>query len=293
MRSLLFVPGDSEKKLAKGLGSGADCLIVDLEDSVSADDKPAARQMTAEFLAAHEPESRSQKLFVRVNDLLTGLTDQDLAAIVAARPDGIMLPKSSGGTDVLQLAVKLRVYEADAGLEDGVTPILPIVTETALGVINAGTYRDATARLAGMTWGAEDLAADLGAEANRDEEGRYTPAFQHARLMTILAAAACGVPAIDTVYPNFRDEDGFRRDCLEGIRDGFTGRMAIHPSQVGIINEVYTPSADAIAHAQKLFAAFEEAGNPGVVAIDGQMYDRPHLRRAERVIARARAAGLA
>lgn len=292
MRSLLFVPGDSERKLSKGLESGADCLIVDLEDSVAATNKPQARSMTAQFLGT-QPAARRQKLYVRVNDLSTGLTDDDLAAVVGARPDGIMLPKSCGGRDVTELAVKLRVLEARNDLDDGTIKILPIITENAIGVLNAGTYGECGPRLVGVTWGAEDLAADIGAAANRGSDGAYTPPFQHARLVTIFAASACGVAAIDTVYPNFRDEEGFRRDCLEGVRDGFTGRMVIHPAQVAVVNEAYTPSAEAIAESKTIFAAFEAAGNPGVVAIDGQMYDRPHLRRAERVLARAKDAGLA
>lgn len=284
MRSLLFVPGDSERKLAKGLSSGADVLIVDLEDSVSADNKQAARETATAFIAS---ERNGPSIYVRVNDLSTGMTDDDLAAVMKAAPAGVMLPKSNSADDVGRLAVRLRVHEAENGLADGVTKIIPIITETPLGTLNAATYRQAGARLAGLTWGAEDLSAEIGAADTRDGEGAYTDVFRFARVSTILAAGAAEVVAIDTVFPNFRDEEAFRRDCLEGMRDGFTGRMAIHPAQVPVINEVFTPSQEAVAHARAVVAAFAAAGNPGVVGIDGKMYDRPHLKRAERLLARA------
>ncbi|MGQ2902369.1 MAG: HpcH/HpaI aldolase/citrate lyase family protein [Neoaquamicrobium sediminum] len=284
MRSLLFVPGDSERKLAKGLSSGADVLIVDLEDSVSADNKQAARETATAFIAS---ERNGPSIYVRVNDLSTGLTDDDLAAVMKAAPTGVMLPKSNSADDVGRLAVRLRVHEAENGLADGVTKIIPIITETPLGTLNAATYRQAGARLAGLTWGAEDLSAEIGAADTRDDEGAYTDVFRFARVSTILAAGAAEVAAIDTVFPDFRNEEAFRRDCLEGMRDGFTGRMAIHPAQVPIINEVFTPSQEAVAHARAVVAAFAAAGNPGVVGIDGKMYDRPHLKRAERLLARA------
>ncbi len=292
MRSLLFVPADSDRKLAKGLESGADALIVDLEDSVAAPNKATARAMAAEFIAA-QAGTPSPALYVRVNDLLTGLTDDDLAAVVAARPRGIMLPKSNGIDDVRRLAVKLRVCEARAGIADGSTRIIPLITETAIGVLNAATYAGGEPRMEGLTWGAEDLSAAIGAQATRDEEGSLTDVFRLARATTILAASAAQVPAIDTVYPDFRDLDGFRRDCETSVRDGFTSRMAIHPAQVAVINETFTPSLEAVAGARALVDAFHDAGDPGVVSIAGQMYDRPHLKRAERLLQRARAAGVA
>ncbi len=296
MRSLLFVPADSEKKLAKGLGSGADALIIDLEDSVALANKEAARRMAAEFIAsAKGGAAGGPALYVRVNDLSSGLTDDDLAAVIAAGPAGIMLPKSNSGEDIARLAVRLRVHEAEAGIADGSTRIIPIITETPAGVLAAGSYAGSHAgtggRLAGLTWGAEDLSAEIGAAATRDEDGRYTDVFRFARLSTILAACAAEVAPIDTVFPNFRDEAAFLRDTREGARDGFTGRMAIHPAQVPVINEVFTPSAAATAEARAVVEAFAAAGNPGVVAIDGKMYDRPHLKRAERLLARAKAAG--
>ncbi len=290
MRSLLFVPGDSEKKPAKGFASGADVLIIDLEDSVSLQNKAAARTIAAGFLSALKREPQTA-LYIRVNDLSTGLTDDDLAALMPARPDGIMLPKSNGGRDVQRLAVKLRVHEAENGIEDGRTNILPIITETAEGIFAAATYAGARERLAGLTWGAEDLSAAIGASTARGEDGRYTEVFRLARSTTLLAASAAETAAIDTVFTNFRDMDALRAECLEAERDGFTGKMAIHPAQVPVINAAFTPSAEAVAHSAAIVEAFAAAGNPGVVGIGGKMVDRPHLRLAERLLARAKAAG--
>lgn len=287
MRSLLFVPADSERKLAKGLESGADALILDLEDSVAAGAKDAARATAREFLAS---QRSGPAIYVRINDLASGLADSDLEAVLAGAPTGIMLPKSNSVSDVGSLSTRLRVLEAEHGLEDGATRIIPIITETALGVFNAGSYYTMPARLAGLTWGAEDLSSEIGATTTRDATGAYTDLFRHARVATLLAASAARTVAIDTVYPDFRNEDGFRKDCLEGERDGFTARMAIHPAQVPIINEIFTPTPDAVAQARTVVDAFEAAGNPGVVAIEGKMYDRPHLRLAQRLLARAPAA---
>jgi citrate lyase subunit beta / citryl-CoA lyase len=291
MRSLLFVPGDSQRKLEKGFQSGADLVIVDLEDSVAAANKAAARA-TASAVIQGLPREAAPKIYVRVNDLSTGLTDADLAAMIAARPDGIMLPKCNAGADVSQLSAMLRVHEAENGVADGQTRIIALITETAAGVLSAGTYSDPNPRLAGVTWGAEDLSASIGASASRDEAGRYTDVFRLARAVTILGAAIADVAAIDTVFVNFRDTDGLRRECLEAERDGFTAKLAIHPAQVPVINEAFTPSPEAVAKSQAIVHAFADAGNPGVVGIDGQMYDRPHLKRAERLLARAKASGL-
>lgn len=290
MRSLLFIPGDSERKLEKGFAAGADVVIVDLEDSVAPANKGLARQTAARFII----ERRSQTgaaIYVRVNDLASDLTDDDLAALVPAKPDGIMLPKSNGGQDVQHLAAKLRVGEAEHGLIDGALRILPIITETPAGVLAAATYAGASKRLAGITWGAEDLSAATGARTARDEHGRYTDVFRLARTMTILAAGAAEVAAIDTIFPDFRDMTTLAAECAEAERDGFTGKMAIHPDQVPVINAAFTPSAEAVNQSADIVAAFEAAGNPGVVGIGGRMFDRPHLRLAERLLARARAAG--
>ncbi|ACA16774.1 Citrate (pro-3S)-lyase [Methylobacterium sp. 4-46] len=284
MRSLLFVPGDSPRKLDKGLESGADALILDLEDSVALDAKPAARAATAGFLARARGRG-GPRLYVRVNALDTGLTEDDLAAVMPAGPDGIVLPKAAGGPDVAALGARLAVHEARAGLPDGATRILPIATETARAVFALGSLAGSSPRLVGVTWGAEDLSADLGAETNRDETGWSGP-FRLARHLALLAAAAAEVDAIDTINAAFRDLDGLARECAEARRDGFVGKMAIHPAQVPVINAAFTPSPEAIARARAVVAAFAQAPGTGVVGIEGQMLDRPHLRRAERLLAR-------
>jgi citrate lyase subunit beta / citryl-CoA lyase len=289
MRSLLFVPGDSERKLERALDSGADVLILDLEDSVAPASKARARQISADFLQSRA-NNPSPVFYVRVNDLATGLTGDDLAAMMPARPAGIMLPKANGADDVNLLSARLRALEAENGIEDGATSILPIITETPAGLLAAHTHVRGNPRVSGLTWGAEDLSAAIGARSARDDEGRYTHVFLHARSITLLAAAGAGVAAVDTVFPDFRDEAAFRHECLAAERDGFTAKMAIHPAQVAVINEVFTPSAEVVAHARGVVTAFAEAGDAGVVAIDGKMYDRPHLRLAERLLQRAKAA---
>lgn len=291
MRSLLFVPGDSEKKLEKGFSSGADVVIVDLEDSVAASNKEAARRIASDFLAAGAG-ARKPLVYIRVNDLSTDLTDGDLAALTGVHPDGIMLPKSTSGADVQQLSAKLRVHEANHGLPDGGISIIAIATETAASLFSGATYAGASTRLAGLTWGAEDLSAAIGARSARDADGRYTDVFRLARTVTLLAASSAEVSAIDSIYPDFRDLAGLEAECAESERDGFTAKMAIHPAQVPVINAAFTPSGEAIEHSAAVVAAFEAAGNPGVVGIGGKMYDRPHLRLAERLLARARAAGV-
>jgi citrate lyase subunit beta/citryl-CoA lyase len=264
-------------------------VLVDLEDSVAAERKDAARRIAADFLRAQAHQA-APVLFVRINDLASGLADDDLSAVMPARPQGILLPKANGAADVMRLAAKLRVHEARDGIEDGATRVLAIMTETAAGILAAASYREPHARLAGLTWGAEDLSADIGARAARDAAGHYCDVFRLARTITLVAAAAAQVAAIDTVFVNFRDMEGLRTECLDAERDGFTGKLAIHPAQVPVINEAFTPSAEAVAQAQAIVDAFAAAGHPGVVGIDGQMYDRPHLRRAERLLARAAAA---
>lgn len=292
MRALLFVPGDSPKKLEKALAAGADALIADLEDSVATDAKADARRIAAEFVREHGA-STAPALYVRINDLKSGFADDDLAAVMAAGPRGIMLPKTEGGEDVTRLSVRLRVLEAEHAIEDGATRILPIITETAAATLAAGSYHHASPRLSGITWGAEDLSADVGARTTRGADGAYTDVFRLARAVTLLAAASAEVAAVDTVFPNFRDTEAFRADCIEAERDGYVAKMAIHPAQVPVINEVFTPSPEAVAHARAIADAFAAAGSPGVVGVDGQMYDRPHLRRAQRILERARAADLA
>jgi citrate lyase subunit beta / citryl-CoA lyase len=290
MRSLLFVPADSGRKLDKAMSSGADALIVDLEDSIALDGKTRAREAAAAFLKEAMASAARPYLMVRVNGLATGLTDGDLDAVAAAKPDAIMLPKAEGGAAVIHADAKLAVREAKNDLPDGYIKILPIATETAAALFVAGTFAGASRRLIGLTWGAEDLSAELGARANRDVDGRFLDPYRLARALCLAGAAAASVAAIDTVFVDFRNSTGFRRECEEAARDGFTGKMAIHPAQVPIINDVFTPSGEAIAQAQAVVAAFAAAPGAGVVGIGGVMYDRPHLQRAKQLLARARGA---
>ena len=288
MRSLLFVPADSEKKLAKGAECGTDALILDLEDSVSAERKPAARDGALAYLTAHAAQSARPRLIVRVNALDTGLTDADLDAVVAGRPDAILLPKAEGGASVVHLDAKLTAREAVHGLPDGAIEIIALTTETASGLFLCGTYAGASARLSALTWGAEDLSAELGAETNRDAAGRFTSPYMLARNLSLAAAAAARVQPIDTVYADYRDMEGLRAEAIEARRDGFTAKMAIHPAQVPVINAVFTPSAEEIEKARVVIDAFAANPSAGVVGIGGVMYDRPHLRRAERLLARVK-----
>ncbi|MGO4734916.1 CoA ester lyase [Bosea sp. 2KB_26] len=287
MRSLLFVPGDSPKKLQKGLESGADALILDLEDSVALDGKAQARTISLGFLKAARQQAKRPLLIVRINALTTGLSDADLDMIMPGAPDAIMLPKSEGGTDVSHLAARIAVREAECELPDGATRIIPIATETGKGIFGLGSYAGATHRLAALTWGAEDLSADLGAETNRLSDGSYTDPYRLARSLTLFAAASSQVDAIDTVFTNFRDADGFRTECIAARRDGFTGKMAIHPAQVAVINEVFAPAPEDVAKADAIIALFAENPGVGVIGLNGEMLDRPHLVRAQRLKARA------
>jgi citrate lyase subunit beta/citryl-CoA lyase len=287
MRSLLFVPADSDKKLHKAMSSGADALLVDLEDSVAPARKEAARVGALAFLQQAAKQAVRPRLFVRINALETGLADADLDTVVAGAPDGIMLPKSQGGASVIHLDAKLTAREAMHGLRDESIAIVAIVTETAKALFHAGTYAAASRRLTGLTWGAEDLSVELGAEANRDADGNFLDPYRLARALCLAGAAAAEVQAIDTVYVDFRNQAGLRRECEEARRDGYTGKMAIHPAQVPVINEVFTPTPEAVTRARAIVAAFAAQPETGVVALDGVMYDRPHLARAERLLARA------
>jgi len=287
MRSLLFVPADSPKKLDKAMTSGADALIVDLEDSVAPSGKAHARQSAAAFLKEAGTAKTRPYLLVRVNSLKTGLIDADLDAVVPEKPDAIMLPKAEGGASIIHADAKLAVREATHGLPDGHIKIAAIATETAASLFLAGTYAGASNRLSALTWGAEDLSAELGAEKNRDAQGVLLDPYRLARALCLTAAAAAGVPAIDTVFVDFHDSEAFRRECGAARRDGFWGKMAIHPAQVPIINAVFTPKPDALRHAQAIVDAFAASPNAGVVGIGGVMYDRPHLVRAKKLLERA------
>ncbi len=292
MRSLLFVPGDSERKQAKALTFGADALILDLEDSVAPDRKPAAREMTRVFLDELRTKADRPLLYVRINAMDTQWWEADVEGVMKARPDGIMLPKSRAGEDVHTLSVLLDHAEQKSGAELGSTRIVPIATEIAISLLNMPSHVGASARLAGITWGAEDLSANVGSSTPREADGTFTSPYQLARDLCLFTAVAAEVTPIDTVYAAVRDLTGFERECVNSARDCFTAKMAVHPDQVAIINRVYSPSPEAIARAAKIVKVFESARETGVAVLDGQMLDRPHLIKAERLLARAKAAGL-
>jgi citrate lyase subunit beta/citryl-CoA lyase len=282
----LFVPADGGAKLDKAMASGADAVILDLEDSITPERKAQARAAALEFLKAAQTKKPRPRLLVRINGLDTGMTDADLEAVVAGRPDAIVFPKAEGGASVVHLDAKLTAREAIAGLPEGGIKILAQAVESAAGLFAAGTYRGASARLIGMTWGPEDLSAELGAQANRDAAGHLTEPYRLARNICLYGAAAAKLPAIETVYVDFRNTEGLRRDTQDARRDGFAGRLAIHPAQVAVINEVFTPSPEQIAQAKTVVAAFAARPGAGAVGIDGKMYDRPHLLRAQALLAR-------
>jgi citrate lyase subunit beta/citryl-CoA lyase len=287
MRSLLFVPGDSETKLEKSLSAGADCLLIDLEDSVAPSAKATARQCSALFLREAGKLASRPSIFVRINPLDGGLTDRDLDAIMPCGPDGILLPKSVSGQSVQHLAAKLAVREAEFGLADGSTAVMALATETAASLFHMGTYAGASRRLKALTWGAEDLSADLGAESKYRSDGGLSSPYVLARALTLCAAAAAEVAPIDTICTDFRNHVMLREECEAARRDGFVGKLAIHPDQVPVINTCFTPSQAAIDAAKAIVDAFERQPGVGVIALGGIMYDLPHLRRARQVIARA------
>lgn len=288
MRSLLFVPGDSERKLAKAADSGADALILDLEDSVSQSRKVEARQIVASFLTKAQRGAGTPWLIVRINALDTGLSDDDLAAVVSASPDIILLPKAGSGAEIQDLSARIAVLEVEAGLEEGKILIHALMTETAGGMLSAGSFAAKSERLSALAWGAEDLAADIGASSNKDANGVYTDVFRMARSLTILAAAHSRVDAIDTVFTDFKDLEGLEAECRAAVRDGFNGKMAIHPDQVAVINKTFTPQAEDVERAVRILALFAAAGpDAGVLSLDGKMIDRPHLRQAQRIARRA------
>jgi citrate lyase subunit beta/citryl-CoA lyase len=286
MRSFLFVPADGGKKLDKAMASGADALIVDLEDSIAPERKAQARPLAAAFLKETIGQASRPHLIVRVNSIATGLIDDDLDAVIPARPDAILLPKAEGGAAVTHADAKIATREAIAGLDDGCVKIIALATETAQALFLAGTYRGSSARLTGLTWGAEDLSAELGAEANRDADGHFLDPYRLARVLCLAGAANAQIPAIDTVYVDFRNDAGLRRECEDARRDGFSAKMAIHPAQVAIINDAFTPKPEAIARAKAIVAAFAAAPGAGTIGIGGVMYDRPHLARAKQLLAR-------
>ena len=286
LRSMLFVPADSEKKLAKSLGSPADVLILDLEDSVAEARKEAARGTAAAFIAANAQQLAS-RLYVRINPLDSGLAMGDLAAVVVAGLAGIMLPKTRSAADIVHLGHCLDALEARAGIAPGSVRVVPVATETPEAILNMQSFAGPIARLAGVTWGAEDLSAAIGAVSNRDEDGSYSPLYLLANSLCLAAAAAAGVPAIDTLHADFRDSAGLAAACRASRRRGFRGRIAIHPDQVAIINEAYSPSEAELAHARRIVDAFAAQPEAGTLSIDGVMIDKPHLTQALRTLASA------
>jgi citrate lyase subunit beta / citryl-CoA lyase len=313
LRSLLFVPGDRPERFAKAAATGADAIILDLEDSVAPERKAAARAAVSEYLQSspargggargagdggvspiergtplHHPPSPAApadgppplageecRIFVRVNPLDSEHIDADLATLAEAQPHGLVLPKAEGARDVLRLAERLPL------------PILPVATETPAAIFGLGSYAEAAGHLAGLTWGAEDLPAAVGAATSREADGSYTDPYRLARSLTLFGAHAAGVPAIETVYPDFRDLDGLAAYATRGRRDGFTGMMAIHPTQVPVINAAFTPSAEELAHARRVIALFAANPGAGALQLDGKMVDAPHLKAAQRLLALA------
>lgn len=285
LRSLLFVPGDSERKLAKAAGVGADALVLDLEDAVDASRLPMARGMVREYLEA--PRQGATDIWVRINPLDSGLALADLAAVVRGGPAGIMLPKGCGARDVVVLAQYLDALEARDDVAPGSIGILPVATETPQAMFALGEFRGSSTRLRALTWGAEDLAAAVGASTNRQENGDYDFTYHMARSLCLLGAHAAGVAAIDTIWGNFRDAQGLERDAARARRAGFTGKIAIHPDQVASINAAFTPDQAELDRARRIVAAFEEAKDVGTLQLDGEMLDRPHLKQAQRILAMA------
>jgi citrate lyase subunit beta/citryl-CoA lyase len=284
MRSWLFAPGDSEKKMAKAAESSADIALFDLEDAVAAENKPMARSLVRDQLASRS--DGIERLWVRVNPLDGPWTLQDLAAIVPARPGGIMLPKARGRRDVELLDHYLSALEVANGIEQGLTPVIALVTETAEAMFTTGDYKGAP-RLVAMSWGAEDLADSIGAASNRNADGSYGFTYELARSLCLLGAAAAGVAAIETIQGDFRDLDGLKARAEKVRRDGFSGMLAIHPAQVDVINAAFTPSEEELTEAQMIIDLFAANPGAGTIGYKGGMLDRPHLSRAMQLLARA------
>lgn len=285
LRSWLFVPGDSEKKLAKGAGTGADVLILDLEDAVADARKPVGREMVREYL--QNADRSKQQLWVRMNPLDTSHALLDLAGVIQGKPDGLILPKAESAADTYQLGHYLDALEIEHGLSRGETKVLALVTETPGALLTLDGYRSPDARVTALSWGAEDLSAALGASSNRDSAGGLTDPYLLARSLCLYAAHAAGVQPVDTVLPDFRDDEGLREVSNAARRDGFTGKIAIHPNQVAIINDAFTPSPEEVEHARAVVKLFADNPDAGTLSLDGKMLDKPHLTQAERVVATA------
>ena len=290
MRSWLFAPGDSERKMGKALASEADIALLDLEDSVAPENKPEARKLVAVALGAAEDRAR---VWVRINPLDTPEAVRDLAAVVPAAPGGVFLPKAEGAHHVTQLHHYLTALEAAHGLEQGAIRIAALVTETARAMFHTGEYAEdypGRERLVAMSWGAEDLSSALGASTQRGPDGGYAHTYEMARSLCLLGAVAAEVAPIETVQPEFRDLEALEIRAKACRAAGFRGMLAIHPAQIAPINTAFTPSAEEIAHARAIVQAFADNPGAGTIAIDGAMLDRPHLALAERLLAEADAA---
>jgi len=284
MRSMLFVPGDRPERFAKAAASGADAVILDLEDAVVPEKRPQARLEIATYLASAE---RNVPLWVRINPVDTDDALADLAAVIDARPDGVVLPKARDGADVHRASHWLEAHEARCGFAIGSVGLIPLITESAGALLNAASFALLPARVAGLTWGAEDLAADIGAFGNKSPDGEYELTYALARSMCLLAAAAAGVPAIDTVDTEFKDVAAIERRARASRRQGFVGKLAIHPGQLAPIHAAFSPSDDEVRWAARVLAAFRAAPGTGAVAFEGGMLDKPHIRQAERILAAA------
>ena len=283
MRSWLFAPGDSDKKMNKAADGEADIVILDLEDAVVESGKADARNAIAELLRSKD-EAHRARLWVRVNPLDGKWTADDLAIVMPARPGGIMLPKSRGRADVEELDRQMTALEVENGIEPGSTPVIALVTETAAAMFTTGDYAGAP-RLVGMTWGAEDLADSLGVQSNKDFEGEFAFTYKLARSLCLLGAAAAEVVPVETIDTNFRDLEGLRKRAIEVRRQGYRGMLAIHPAQVPVINEAFTPSEEEVAEAREIVAHFEDNPGAGAIGWRGGMLDRPHLSRARQLLA--------
>jgi citrate lyase subunit beta/citryl-CoA lyase len=286
LRSMLFVPGDSKKKLGKADGFDADALILDLEDAVAPIRKPVAREMVPDFLHARPKADRKAQLWVRINPLDTPDAVEDLRVVVAANPDGIIVPKVAGPDDLQRLSYLLDALEAAAKLPKSAIKFMPVATEIAPAPFTLGDYADAKLdRLYGLTWGAEDLSAAIGASGNLGPDGTWTHTYQMVRSLTLLGAHAAGVEAVDTVFVDIANPDGLARSCRAARSEGFTGRIAIHPAQVPVINENFTPSAEEVAHARRIVDVFAAEPGIGTIQLEGKMLDMPHLIQARRTLA--------
>jgi citrate lyase subunit beta/citryl-CoA lyase len=292
MRSWLFVPGDSDNKLDKVVGYGADVVIVDLEDAVAPNEKPRARILARRFLETHGQSLLAgdrRALWVRINPLDTPLWREDLAAVLPGKPDGIMVPKAAGPEQLQVLAAELYEAEPRHGIQAGSTQILPLVSETPAAALGIPNYANAPLpRLAGLTWGAEDLSAAIAASRKRDANGNWTDTFRMVRAQVLLTAHARGVAAIDTLHADFRDTEGLQRIAAESYADGFAGMLAIHPAQVPVINAAFTAGEAEIAEARAIVNAFSANPGAGTLSLDGRMIDQPHLEQARRLLERLR-----